>query len=65
MSDGFEDQFGGPDGKKFMVKKLRELIIKNSGLPLDEQKNLLHNELIAWIGDQEQVDDITILGIKI
>lgn len=65
MSDGYEDQFGGPDGKKFMVKKLREIIIKNTFLPLDEQKNLLHNELIEWIGNHEQVDDVTILGIKI
>jgi len=65
LSDGFEDQFGGPDGKKFMVKNLREFIVANSYLPMEEQCELLDTTLEGWKGSMEQVDDITIMGIKV
>lgn len=65
MSDGYEDQFGGPDNKKFKAKNLKNLLIKNSHLPMIEQKNNLEIELEEWIGNVEQVDDITLLGIKL
>lgn len=65
LTDGFPDQFGGPKGKKFMTKKLRELLINNAHLPMPEQKQLLENTFNNWSGNIEQVDDVTIIGIKI
>ena len=64
-SDGFEDQFGGPKNKKFLSKNLKKLLLANSDLSLSEQKQLLIDALNEWKGNNEQVDDITIVGIKI
>jgi serine phosphatase RsbU (regulator of sigma subunit) len=65
LSDGFQDQFGGDSGKKFMVKNLRELIVANANLPMEEQQARLNAALDEWMGSNEQVDDITIMGIKV
>jgi serine phosphatase RsbU (regulator of sigma subunit)/Tfp pilus assembly protein PilF len=65
MSDGFQDQFGGISGKKFMVKNLRELVVANANLPMSEQQSALDNALENWMGCTEQVDDITIMGVKV
>lgn len=65
LTDGFPDQFGGPKGKKFMYRPLKELLTGISRKPLEEQKNLLLNQLEAWKGVLDQVDDICIIGIRI
>ena len=65
LTDGFQDQFGGPSGKKFMSKNLRELLSKNAHLPMHEQKVILEATFKEWVGDLEQVDDITLIGIRI
>ena len=65
ITDGYADQFGGPDGKKFKYKKLKELIVSNINLPMDEQKQIFANEFEAWRGNLEQVDDVCVIGIKI
>jgi serine phosphatase RsbU (regulator of sigma subunit) len=65
FSDGYADQFGGPNGKKFMANKFRELLIKVSSEPVEKQKELLNNTIEAWRGSLDQVDDILIIGIKI
>lgn len=65
LTDGFPDQFGGEKGKKFMSKNLRELIIKNSNLPLSLQKYELELVFKNWIGNLEQIDDVTLIGIKV
>ncbi len=64
-SDGFEDQFGGPENKKFMAKKFEELLKEISQLPVNGQKKVLMDRLNAWMGSNEQVDDILVIGIKI
>jgi serine phosphatase RsbU (regulator of sigma subunit) len=64
-TDGFPDQFGGEKGKKFMSKNLKELLLTNSHLPMDDQKQLLETTFLNWVGQLEQVDDVTIMGIKI
>ncbi|UKN01617.1 serine/threonine-protein phosphatase [Paracrocinitomix mangrovi] len=63
-SDGFVDQFGGPDGKKYKSSRFKELLISFQGKSAKEQHELLENEFQNWIGDQEQIDDVTVLGIK-
>jgi ligand-binding sensor domain-containing protein len=65
LTDGFPDQFGGEKGKKFMSKNLRELLAKNSSLPMLEQQKILENNFNQWIGKLEQVDDVTIVGVRI
>lgn len=65
LTDGFQDQFGGPKGKKFMTKNLRELIVSISSLPMTEQRETLENTLKEWKGNLEQIDDICIIGIKV
>ena len=65
ITDGFSDQFGGSLGKKFMSKKLRELLSKNAHLPMKEQRTILENTFISWIGDLEQIDDVTLIGVRV
>ena len=65
LSDGYQDQFGGPRGKKFMIKRLKELFVDIHKTPMWQQKDILDDRLIAWSGDEEQVDDILVLGIRI
>jgi len=65
MSDGFADQFGGPDGKKFRIKKLRELLLSFSEKNMNEQKEILETTFLEWKGKFKQVDDVTIAGLRI
>jgi len=67
FSDGYQDQFGGPRNKKFMIRQLRELLYDIHTRPMRQQKNLLLKRLNDWKAESncEQVDDITVLGIKI
>jgi serine phosphatase RsbU (regulator of sigma subunit) len=64
-TDGFADQFGGDGGKKFMSKNLKNLLVNNSDLSLENQKNELINSLNSWKGNHEQVDDISLIIIKV
>jgi serine phosphatase RsbU (regulator of sigma subunit) len=64
-SDGYTDQFGGPRGKKFMSKQLKSLFVEISSLPLSDQQNKLENALIEWMGDNQQLDDILVIGVRI
>ncbi len=64
-SDGYADQFGGPDNKKFMFRKFEELLIEINSQPMDMQKDLLHKRLYEWMGVNDQVDDILVIGIKV
>jgi serine phosphatase RsbU (regulator of sigma subunit)/Tfp pilus assembly protein PilF len=65
MSDGYQDQFGGPRYKKFLSKNLRKLILENCYKPMGEQRKIYESTIVNWIGNNEQVDDITFMGIKI
>jgi serine phosphatase RsbU (regulator of sigma subunit) len=65
FSDGYADQFGGPQGKKFKYKQLQELIIANAHRPLPQQKENLDIKFEEWRAGLEQVDDVLVVGIKI
>lgn len=67
FSDGFQDQFGGPDKKKFMIKKLKELFLEIYKKPMDQQKEILRTTFFSWIktGGTEQIDDVIVIGIRI
>jgi len=64
-TDGFADQFGGPKGKKFKYKQLRELMGSISHIPLNQQSENFNKTFENWQGYLEQVDDVTCVGIKI
>jgi serine phosphatase RsbU (regulator of sigma subunit) len=64
-TDGYADQFGGPKGKKFKYNKLKDVLVENAHLSMDEQYNALDKSFNAWKGKQEQVDDVLVIGVKI
>lgn len=64
FSDGYADQFGGTDDKKYKQKQLKNVIGSISGLPMAEQKEVLEKNFFDWKGDYQQVDDVMIFGFK-
>jgi serine phosphatase RsbU (regulator of sigma subunit) len=64
-SDGYYSQFGGPDNKKFMKKQFREMITSLQDLPIKKQKEALKEIYYSWKGDNEQTDDVLVLGIQL
>ena len=65
FTDGIADQFGGPNEKKFKYKPLKEILFQNRQKTMNEQKETLELAFEKWKGNLEQVDDVTILGIRI
>lgn len=65
FTDGFADQFGGPNGKKFKYKQFSDLLFKNKDLLQLEQSVIIDKAFTDWKGDLEQVDDVCVIGIKI
>ena len=65
FSDGFQDQFGGPEGKKYMRKHFREFLLKVSHLPMIEQKQRITEEFEEWRNKQSQTDDVLVMGFRI
>lgn len=64
-TDGFPDQFGGKDKRKMMHKRFRQLLLDTSSLPLDDQADILEKEFREWQGNEPQVDDVCIVGVRI
>ncbi|NOR87766.1 MAG: tetratricopeptide repeat protein [Bacteroidales bacterium] len=65
FTDGYIDQFGGPKGKKFMRKKFKELLQSIHKLDVKTQKLHLDNTIKDWMKDEEQLDDILVIGIRV
>jgi ligand-binding sensor domain-containing protein/serine phosphatase RsbU (regulator of sigma subunit)/membrane-bound lytic murein transglycosylase MltF len=64
FSDGFADQFGGPEGKKFKHLPFKNLLLSISGKEMVEQGLQLDREFEKWRGDLDQVDDVLVIGLK-
>ena len=64
FTDGIIDQFGGPEGKKFLARRFRETLSAMHLKRMEEQHQQLINSLATWQGTREQVDDILVIGIK-
>jgi serine phosphatase RsbU (regulator of sigma subunit) len=67
-TDGYQDQFGGPDNRKFMVTKLRELLFQIHEKPFTEQRQVLDETFENWKHipkEREQTDDTLVIGFKI
>ena len=65
FTDGYADQFGGKNEKKFKYKNLLKALIDNHQLPLSQQKIALNNIYMEWKGNLEQLDDVCLIGFKI
>ena len=65
FSDGYMDQFGGEDNKKFMRNNFKKLILSMKDVPFERQKNELHEHLLKWKKNQDQIDDITVVGVNL
>jgi serine phosphatase RsbU (regulator of sigma subunit) len=63
-SDGYADQTGGDMGKKFMSRKLKELLASIQEHSMDDQKKILEEAFEKWKGNYEQVDDVMLIGVK-
>ncbi len=64
MSDGFQDQFGSPENKKFTKKRLKNLLAQIFNLPTKRQQDILNQTLDEWQNGYAQTDDITLMGIR-
>jgi len=70
FSDGFQDQFGGPEGRKFMIKYMKTLLLEIHTRPMEEQRSLLAHAIEDWMlyhphEPQRQIDDILVIGFQI
>jgi serine phosphatase RsbU (regulator of sigma subunit) len=63
-TDGYPDQFGGPNGKKYMYKRFNDLLLSISSKSMNEQAQLIADEFYAWKGDLEQIDDVCVIAVK-
>lgn len=64
-SDGYADQFGGTEEKKFMTKRFKAIIEKNASLDMNTQKEQLLAAHLEWKGNHEQTDDVLVIGVKL
>lgn len=64
FSDGYADQFGGPNGKKFKYSQFKKLLIEITDKKMVDQREILNTRIEDWMGDEEQIDDILIIGIR-
>jgi transcriptional regulator with GAF, ATPase, and Fis domain len=66
FSDGYQDQFGGTDGRKFMIKKLKDVFQEVYNQPMELQRKRLLNNLRDWMADEPmQTDDILVIGFRV
>lgn len=65
FSDGYVDQFGGNNNRKFMAKNFKELLVTISVKEMQEQKTVLDDTIDQWIGPHDQLDDILVIGIRL
>jgi serine phosphatase RsbU (regulator of sigma subunit) len=65
FSDGFADQFGGQSRRKFMLGSFNKLLLEIYSLTMDEQKESLKKVFYEWKGNNDQVDDILVMGVRV
>jgi len=64
MSDGLSDQFGGPENKKFLTHRVKDMIAKNHKYSMQAQSYVFRETFNSWKGECEQIDDVSVIGIK-
>ena len=64
-SDGFQDQLGGPNDRRYLSGRFRDTLGWISGLPVGEQRSALHKSHTQWRATRQQTDDIMIVGLQV
>lgn len=64
-TDGYADQFGGKKNKKYKYKRFKNFLISINHLPMEERKKAIKQEFVEWKGDEEQLDDVCVVGIRL
>ena len=64
-SDGYQDQFGGEKGKKYMGAKFKKQLLRINKESTDKQLKLLEEEFKSWTHNYEQIDDVCVMGVRI
>jgi len=64
-SDGYVDQFGGPKKDKFKSKSFKELLASIQDKSMNEQHEILNQTIEDWIGEDEQIDDMVVIGVRL
>ena len=64
-SDGYPDQFGGADGRKFMTKRFKQVLLDIHKKPMNEQKETLNKIFDDWRDGSDQIDDVIVIGVRI
>ncbi len=65
FSDGYADQFGGPQGKKFMRKQFRQMLVEIASLDMAKQREEITRRFDQWKGEGEQLDDVLVIGVRV
>ena len=65
FSDGYVDQFGGANNKKYKAKPFRDLLLSLFDEKMERQQVVLNENFQAWKGDYEQIDDVTVIGVRV
>jgi two-component system, sensor histidine kinase LadS len=65
FTDGFPDQFGGPQGKKFKYRPFKDLLLEVHERPMEEQHRILSLIFEEWKGDLSQIDDVLVIGLRL
>ncbi len=65
FSDGYVDQFGGDDNKRFNYKRFRSLLIEHRQKTMEQQQIALDETIEAWKGERDQIDDILVIGVRV
>ncbi len=64
-SDGFADQFGGPKNKRYSTRKMKNFLLSNSTHDCEYQLEAIDVEFENWKGEEEQIDDVLVIGVKL
>ena len=64
FSDGYADQFGGENNRKFLSRNFKQLLIDNHKQSMENQKEILDNNFVQWQGKNKQIDDVLVIGLK-
>ncbi len=65
FSDGYQDQFGGKNDRKYLSHRFYKSLLEVSELPMNKQKDILEQKLAEWMQNNTQTDDITVMGIRL
>jgi PAS domain S-box-containing protein len=64
FSDGLPDQFGGPEKRKYFPKRIKQHILDNKDVSMNQMYNIFKNDYQEWLGDEMPIDDVLLIGIR-